>query len=424
MKKRAKARLFFRKIYMFNKSNIFSNFVQLILLLIIFTVVLILKIKKVIKIEVFNSIVDTGLLFAIVIVIVTSILVSIIGYSFTKKHSEDIRINYQNIDILNKYESSNINKEDNIKYPIIDVIYSLGKKIEIVDEENKFYDIPQEIYSQQSEIFKAYKGNVIFNSICVRVDRIDEQEEEIVLNTSRTYYYNSSITNRAADFVLENGCTIRDIYEPGPYIKSLENSKMSNHLGFNGFVITNDGYVPFIVRSKNVSIGKDTLANSIGASLKAKYALDCNGKKKEYPLGESIFNEIIDELNLGCLEIEYDTLGFTPADLEKNIICFYRDIVELGKPQFLFYCKINLSKEQIDEAIKAKAIETNKDTRKVQKDGDMAIFLNKEEILNGVSMNYSTIKLLSTNKEYPIMPSAAACVSIFKDFIKNGKINF
>ena len=68
----------------------------------------------------------------------------------------------------------------------------------------------------------------------------------------------------------------RDVYEYGPFLPKLRDEVLSNHLGFNGFVESKDGYIPFIKRNRAVSIGKSTYGNSIGASLKTKYALDEN----------------------------------------------------------------------------------------------------------------------------------------------------
>lgn len=50
--------------------------------------------------------------------------------------------------------------------------------------------------------------------------------------------------------------TNREFFQYGPFINPISDSKMSNHLGFNGFIITSDGKVPFLKRNKYVSIGK------------------------------------------------------------------------------------------------------------------------------------------------------------------------
>lgn len=128
-------------------------------------------------------------------------------------------------------------------------------KIEINDDSLKFYNLPERIASESGNtiklmLIKLTKHSVTYNQINIRLDNLKVTDDRIViLDTSRTYYFDSLITNRASDYKMDNGSTIREIYEPGPYIKPLEISKFSNHLGFNGFVLTTDNKIPFIHRS-------------------------------------------------------------------------------------------------------------------------------------------------------------------------------
>ena len=75
-------------------------------------------------------------------------------------------------------------------------------------------------------------------------------------------------------------------------------SVLSNHIGFNGFIESSDCYIGFIYRGKDVSIGKATWATSIGASLKAKYALDQHFTFSVERLYKGILSEIEDELKI------------------------------------------------------------------------------------------------------------------------------
>lgn len=68
----------------------------------------------------------------------------------------------------------------------------------------------------------------------------------------------------------------------------MKESPFSNHLGFNGIVRTADNKIIFVKRSDKVSIGKGTLGNSIGASLKTEYALDNNGEFTQEGLIQAI----------------------------------------------------------------------------------------------------------------------------------------
>ena len=86
--------------------------------------------------------------------------------------------------------------------------------------------------------------------------------------------------------------SIRETLDPGPRLQPLSQSMFSNHLGYNGFVISKDDCVVFVTRKADVSIGKRTFGGSIGASAKALYALDSNERFTANGLRQSILYEI------------------------------------------------------------------------------------------------------------------------------------
>lgn len=47
---------------------------------------------------------------------------------------------------------------------------------------------------------------------------------------------------------MKNEMTVRDILQYGPFIPELGESQLSNHLGFNGFIVTSDDMVPLVKR--------------------------------------------------------------------------------------------------------------------------------------------------------------------------------
>ena len=76
------------------------------------------------------------------------------------------------------------------------------------------------------------------------------------MNISKTSYYDSLLTNRAMGFRWPDGRSIREVYEPGPYITSLEDSKMSNHIGINGIIETIDERFIFLGNLGITQLGK------------------------------------------------------------------------------------------------------------------------------------------------------------------------
>lgn len=130
------------------------------------------------------------------------------------------------------------------------------------------------------------------------------------------------------------------------------------------------------------------------------YALDENPFFTEKGLIESMIKEIDDELKLEPDDFEFST---------KNIIALYRDLVEGGKSQLLFYVKANKSSKEINEGF----IEARKKSKKgylqnkMKMDGDKLIFVDKEQLKE---IFIAPEMVIIGNKSYTIMPSASACI--------------
>lgn len=202
--------------------------------------------------------------------------------------------------------------------------------------------------------------------------------------------------------------TVRELFEYGPYLHSLEESKLSNHIGFNGFVESSDGDIVFVKRSNNLSVGKGTYGNSVGASLKAKYALDASGQFSEQGLLNGILCEIVDELKIpiDCVET-FST---------HNIIAAYRDIVEGGKPQLLFYARTTWTKEQIEQHF----LSERKKSKKVREsalleDGDELVWIPRSGF---GSIYFLTDQIIYKGKSYRMVPSAIASTIMLVQFLK------
>ncbi len=132
----------------------------------------------------------------------------------------------------------------------------------------------------------------------VRVDGILVEGSQVTLTTSRSTYFDSLLTNRSMDYPCDDGRSVRDVYEPGPFLTPLSESRLSNHLGFNGFVELSDGNIVLVVRRSNLSIGKNALGSSVAASMKSKYALDDDRNLTRGGIAKAIQKEVVDELRI------------------------------------------------------------------------------------------------------------------------------
>ena len=189
------------------------------------------------------------------------------------------------------------------------------------------------------------------------------------------------------DFIWPDGRSNRDVYEPGPYISSLEDSKMSNHIGINGIIETKDEKFIFVKQYGNNSIGKNTIGTSIGTVLKAEYILKRDGSLVEDAVVKAIQREIIEALEVKDIEIK-----------KENIVAIYRDLVEGGKPQILFYKKINIEQKKVCWKKREKIIFIKKD-----------VVMNGEVKKNGISTNEG---------DYSMMPSVVASSILIKYYLE------
>ena len=155
--------------------------------------------------------------------------------------------------------------------------------------------------------------------------------------------------------------TVRERYFYGPFIPKLKHSVLSNHLGCNGFIDTADGYISLVKRVGNATVAKHVYGGSFGMVPKIRYMVEPDKQKlKDDGILQSVKREICEKYNLSGEEMERMT---------GKVIAAYRDIVEGGKPQLLFYIKLDVSKEEIEVRLKRR------------------IFWNKSEAKNGKALN-------------------------------------
>jgi hypothetical protein len=324
----------------------------------------------------------------------------------TKMYCKSDLLTYSN---KKMYEGKNPDiKESEVlyKFPVYVYGYLEGKKIDIKDSQN-MYHLPSMLDENFDYLLSAHDTSTIYNQLNVRVDDWFVQEKNFVINTSRTTYFNSLVTNRALDYKMRNGSSVRDFYCYGPFAPELKKSKLSNHLGFNGFIESEDGYIPFVQRGKHVSIGKNTLGTSVSASLKTKYALDEEKTFSIEGLKEAIKNEIEDELKIKPAELE-------KIKLSKCIISAYQDLVEGGKPQLLFYVKSTLKKSEISARFKNETKRYKKENSDITykeskslEDGNGLVWIKKGDLKNlFITPGY----VICSGEKYKMLPSTSASI--------------
>ena len=300
-------------------------------------------------------------------------------------------------------------------FPVIQDAWLFDKNVEIVDCPGSEYKLPGIVVNNFNELFKSFSSAKIYNSINIRVDDwyMSDDSNTFTITTGRTNYYKSLVTNRAIDYALAEGISVRELLECGPFIHSLKTSSLSNHLGFNGFVESADGKIALIFRKKGMSIGEETYSNRVTASLKIKYALDESYLFTKDGLMNAIIEEINDELG-----IPFKTL-ITKNNEPIQLIAAYRDVLEGGKPQLLFYAKTEMTSEQITYAFNSKNTKINCNekplaaTESMITDGNFIYWIALEDLLK---CDVFPNKFVHDGKDFTMLPSAAACIVMLQEF--------
>ena len=325
-------------------------------------------------------------------------------YLTGRKHTTSQATNYKD----DKYNGI----EDSYVFPTVILTSLKDKTTNIVfdDKEENAYKQPDWIKKHSDELFAAHSHSEKYNSQMLRVSDFKYDEKTATIYLSKTTYLDSLIANRACDYEI-NG--VREVYEPGPVLHSLKDSQLSNHLGFNGMVETNDHKFIFIKRHNKVSIAKNTWQTSIGASLKTVYALNEKQTVDTSSIKNAMIEEMIHEFNLKNLknlkEKEAEMRG--KFSFEENVLYFYRDLLECGKPQLMFHYELPLTSSELVEAFTSglKAAKKNKDTFNLycDIDGHNLLLIDRED----VKKLYLTPDGFAYNKKfYKSVPSAVATI--------------
>lgn len=398
-----------RKFYFWAKKYVNSDNVKLAFMFVPLIIILMQQIRA--KEFDLSSIFDVGILTTFLILVLSDFITGIIQKKVAENTEDHAKVTDDYKALIKKYSCTELVQYQGVTYPEECLcIRKPGEKIEICDSSEKYYRLPAQIACNSKELMGAHRAAVVYNQINIRLDRLEQGDNKIVLHTSRTQYFDSLITNRSCDYIFgDREVTAREIYEPGPFLKPLHLSKMSNHLGFNGFVITKEGKIPFIFRKKNLSIAKNLWSPSIAASLKAKYAL--YGKEHEMQaesLGTAIICEIKDELNIS------EDRALVSEKAQQSIFAFYRDLVEAGKPQFLFCLQLeDITAEQVRAAIENEDKEKKKG---VTTDGDKVEFFTIEQLKQA---KLSVDRMEVNGKEYRMMPSSMVSVVLLLQTISD-----
>lgn len=223
---------------------------------------------------------------------------------------------------------------NNTKATIIyhDLLINKNYNLEVKDDPFKTFELDDYISSNFAELIDAHTRSTLENSITIRLDDLKQTcDNTYTLFLSRSTYFNHLVTNRAIDFQLNDGLTLRKVYDFGPYVCELDRSKMSNHVGINGLVFLNDGHLIVPRRRNDSTISK----NQITSSIAVKFNFPKGVKPFDTLTKDDLFVRSIKEALDSRLHLDEEYIN-NSNNIEINFLGLGMNVYEGGKPQTYF----------------------------------------------------------------------------------------
>ena len=264
------------------------------------------------------------------------------------------------------------------------------------------------------DILKSHSNSYIKNCETLRLYDIEERlssdgETEYILKTQLTNYFDHLLTNRAIDYPIRGGASLRHIYEPGPKISQLKNSKFANQIGFNCMVVLSDNTIIIPRRGKDSTYSK----NKITASLTGRLPSEIEDGSTIRELEQFIKKQANQKLKID------DKYLNNNSDFE--ICSITQNIYEGGKPQIYFLLKLNsLSSNEYFKA-RGNCFEIKCDPNQLDK--DIRYYLTDLKDINfvGKKDKISIISKYDKRKKVKLVPEKSfyICLSYAKKYKNN-----
>ncbi len=198
----------------------------------------------------------------------------------------------------------------------------------VVDDAGKMFQLDDFIVEHYDTLFSAHTSSVKINGSTIRLDDMVKEGDQVTFYLSRSTVFNHLITNRAMDFILFDSVSLRSIYEYGPKLCSLKDSKMSNHVGINALVFLSDGALLVPRRNRASTISKNQITSSI--AVKLNFPKGSTQISTDYLLRDNIMENLTERVHLAPKDLN-------PECIEIKFLGMGQSVYEGGKPQF-YYC--------------------------------------------------------------------------------------
>ena len=320
------------KLFYFLRSRSYVRYIILFLLIAAFFVGLGFLLVYFFNENIIATVLATAFGFA-----VSNIVIFFAGV-FSRIFEDNLKVNTSTEEMMKIYKRPEYqkiitfgNKSMPVCYKCV-LIHQDNYTYEIDDNPDKFFQLEGFVEENYNTLFELHSSSSKENTLTIRMDDFyKKSDNHFIFSLSRSNFYNHLVTNRAVDFEIIKDLSLRSLYEPGPTISPLSESKFSNHIGVNALVFTNDNHIIFPQRKKNSTISKNCITSSIATRL-----LFPNNSKSidaQYVLHDQVLEALEKRLSL-------DLSLFKEDDIEIEFLGFGQNVYEGGKPQMYFTVRL------------------------------------------------------------------------------------
>lgn len=291
---------------------------------------------------------------------------------FRHRHEDERKVMYDNKVMKRYYLDNHLLKlrlpssSDTDADVYADVLFlNDGKSsLQVEDHPEQQFKATMFIRSQYFDLMTAHAGSTFINQPTVRLDDCQTRDGVTTLYTSRSNYYFHLLTNRAIDYHLRNTVSLRDIYEYGPRLTPLSESRMSNHIGVNALVFLKAdkqaSTYPYILlpkRGKNATVVKNGITAGVAIRIKMdtfEHGYSDHLTTTYLTSGDAVREKLIDSLLIDAKKWreKENKDGRSPVD-DIRFLGLARDIYEGGKPTLFYSVMLNLTPEEFDQMAQA-----------------------------------------------------------------------
>ncbi len=219
-----------------------------------------------------------------------------------------------------------------VEFAYADCLVDRGYTYDVVDQDRQNFALDDFILENYDTLFSAHTGSTKINSTTVRLDDVEKNGDHVTFHLSRSTVFNHLVTNRAIDFIIFDSVTLRDMYEYGPRLRPLKDSKMSNHVGINALVFLSDGALLVPRRNKASTISKNQITSSI--AVKLDFPGEGTAITADYLIRGNILDNLTKRLHIAPEDLH-------PEAIDIRFLGMGQSIYEGGKPQFYYSVVLN-----------------------------------------------------------------------------------